>query len=441
MKRFMAILTTAILLCLMTSSLIVNADIIKNPNSEEGTTSPAPAYMNESNSAYSDAAKYGDLMNEAYAWNDPHGNNPERTGFNPGPAPDRPDVLFRTNDAPVPKVILGSQVLASGPAGVNSPFVDSFSGAPMAMAGQLFVSGRIRVNKDNSTTRNAIISLNPHTGAVNWASLIGLPPVLGAIGSSLGGSSYIFKVDDTHFCTVALWIQGGLIMWRTDGTFCWLDNTITAGPYYHGVIVAPDPVYMAFTTRRANPGELANYLEGWDLSDPEIDRGTGNRNVWTYTVDKTGNTPMQCYGDGRVYMASYSSTKVYAINATDGEKIWETDMPSFNGYMTCYGDGKLFVGCLSFHIHALNATNGAIIWHNDDGAANRAFNVWCMNYAYGRLYCHDLGFGRTGAQKCLDAETGELLWASTELHSIGYYTTCVADGKIFGRIFGQDLPG
>ena len=49
------------------------------------------------------------------------------------------------------------------------------------------------------------------------------------------------------------------------------------------------------------------------------------------------------------------------------------------------------------------------------------------------MYYHDLGSGRTGAQKCYDALTGQKLWASTELHSIGYYVFKIADGKVYGE--------
>ena len=442
MKQSITILITTFLVCLMASSIIVSAEVIKNPNPDQGTTSSVLVYMTENNSAYSvSSATYGNLLNEDYAWNDPHGNTPERTGYNPGPAPDRPDVIFCTDEPSVPKVILGSEVLTTSD-GVYSPYVTSFSGPAMAMDGQLIISGKVCVNINNSTTRSAVISLNPHTGAVNWASLIGMAPASGGIGTSLGsGSSYIFKVDDTHFCTVSL-IRGGLMMFRTDGTFLWWDNSISAGTYYHGLVVAPDPVSKLFVTRTpGEPGLATNYLCCYTLDNPEEDRSvyssTGafvvsGRSLWNYTIDEAGNTPIQCYGDGRVYMASYSSTKVYAVDADTGEKLWETDMPSLNGYMTCTADGKLFVGCLSFYIHALDVENGEIIWQNKDGEANRAFNSWCMNYAYGRLYCHDLGFGRTGAMKCLDGETGKTLWASTELNNIGYYTTCVADGKVYG---------
>jgi outer membrane protein assembly factor BamB len=443
MKHIMTILTIAIIFSLIATSLVANAEVIKNTNPEEGTTSHAyDMYMTEENSVYASAvAKYGsDLIRPEYEWGDPFANTPQRTGFNPGPAPDRPDVLFNAYNASVPKVILGNQVLTSG---LNSSYVASFSGAPMAMGGQLFIPGSVRVNISNSTTRNAVVSVDPHTGSVNWASLIGLGPTAGTnIGSSLGGSSYIFKVDDTHFCTVGL-MAGGLAMWRTDGTFLWQDDSIRAGAFYHSLIVAPEPISMVFITYNPNKlGVYTNYLGGFTLVNPEEDRNTytstgafllGGRSVWNYTVDEAGNTPIQSYGDGRVYMSSYSSTKVYAINATNGEKIWETDMPSFNGYMSCYAEGKIFVGCLSYTLTALNATNGTVIWENTDGEANRGFYSWCINYAYGRVYCHDLGFGRTGAMKCVDAETGKTLWASTALNSIGYYTTVVADGKVFGN--------
>jgi outer membrane protein assembly factor BamB len=425
------LLITAILILTFslatTTSIGFAAQINYNPGMGTVTTA-APAYMTADNSVYTIAAeKYGNLLNESYAWNDPHANTPQRTGFNPGPAPDRPDVLWRTEATPIPKIILGSQILGSAD-GLNSPYVVSFSGAPMAMGGQLLAYGSIRPNAANTTNRNAVISLNPHTGSVNWATIVGYGATSGAsVGASFGVASYIFKVDDTHFCTLG----GGVSMFKTDGTFLWRDSSITPGAVYHSGIVAPAPVYMMFGPRGV--GLYTNYLGGWDLSSPDVDKGTGNRNVWNYTIDEPGSNPTLAYGDGRVYMGSYSSTSVYAVNAETGEKVWETFVKSAMGYMTCYADGKLFVGCQSMLIYALDGATGEVIWENDFGTANRAFNVWNINYAYGRVYLHDLGFGRTGAQKCLDAETGEMLWASQSLFWIGYYRTVVGDGKIYGR--------
>ena len=160
-KRLTAILAAAILVSLMASSLVVSADYRFNMNPNQFKESGAPAYMDANNSAYTYGSMYGDLLNEEYAWNDPHGNTPERTGFNPGPAPDRPDVLWRTNSATIPKVILGSQVLGSSD-GVYNPYVRSFSGAPMAMQGQLYTYASIIPNASDTSSggrRNAIAAL------------------------------------------------------------------------------------------------------------------------------------------------------------------------------------------------------------------------------------------------------------------------------------------
>jgi outer membrane protein assembly factor BamB len=134
-----------------------------------------------------------------------------------------------------------------------------------------------------------------------------------------------------------------------------------------------------------------------------------------------------------VIRGSYCTYAVFALNGTTGEKVWETFLPTDTGYAGCYANGRVYVGCLSVAETCLNSTTGEIIWRNTDGYANRAFNVWNVGYAYGRVYYHDLGSGRTGATKCYDALTGQKLWASTSLFSIAYYVFKIADGKVYGR--------
>jgi outer membrane protein assembly factor BamB len=313
--------------------------------------------------------------------------------------------------------------------------VADFTGAPMAMDGQIIAYGDIYPNSANTTQRDALISLDPHTGAVNWAAILNYGDMSGiSVSASFGVASYLFKVDDTHFCALGGGFfggGGGLSMWNTDGYFLWIDTTITPGSVYHATVVAPDPDYIITGPRGV--GEYTDNLMGWDLSDPDVDRGTGNRALWNYTIQEPGSDPCMCHGDGMVFMGSYSSTSIYAVNLTTGEKVWQTFVKSAIGYMGTYGDGKLFCGSQSMLTHCLNGTTGEIIWINDEGTANRAFDVWNWLYAYGRVYSHDLGFGRTGATKCFDADTGEMLWASQTLFWIGYYRTVIADGKIYGR--------
>ncbi|MCW4034413.1 MAG: PQQ-binding-like beta-propeller repeat protein, partial [Candidatus Bathyarchaeota archaeon] len=435
-KNLYSVITIAVLVSILTFSSIGYAATINNYNPNQGeVTKTAPDYMTSSNSAYAAAAEYGNLLNEDYNWEMPHGGNISRTGFNAGPAPDRPDVLFKTEAGmAVPKVYLGTSspsdlvnptVVAFG----SSGFMGGFSSvAPMAMDGQIITWGSISINSVNGTTRTAVISLDPHTGECNWASIIGYGVATGvSSGSSMAGSGYMFKVDDDHFATIG----GGLSMFRSTGEFLWNDPSVNPGAVYHSILGTGEPISMVFGPHSVG-GDFVPTCSGWTVEDPETDKGEGNRNVFNYIMDEPGN-PMLAVGDGKLLMGSYSSCAVYAIDIASGEKVWETWTQTAMGYMTCYHDGVFFIGTQSMHIYALDSEDGSVLWHNTDGVRNRAFNVWNINYAYGNIYLHDLGAGTTGAQKCLDAETGEMLWASPAPFYIGYYTTVVADGKVYGR--------
>ncbi|MCW4016556.1 MAG: PQQ-binding-like beta-propeller repeat protein [Candidatus Bathyarchaeota archaeon] len=414
------------LICLLTTSTLVNA-INYTYNADTDNTSTTPEYMSENNSAKSVASIYGNLLNDEYGWSDPWGNTAERNGFNPGPAPDRADVLYRTSSGlSIPKVLLGSTVATD----VNNPYVNTITQAVIAFDGQLFCGGTIRVNSANTTIRNALLSLDPLTGEVNWASIIGYGPT-----SGMTLSTCIFKVDDTHIAIAenSMFLSGGLSMWSTDGRFLWYDNRISPNSVYRASICVGDPVYMIYGALKAtNVGTRAHMMCAWSLADPDIDKGNGGRSVWNYTIDEAGDAPIMAYGDGLLYMGSYSPCAVYALNATTGEKVWECFTTSAMGYTGAYSDGRLYVGCQSCQELCLNGTNGEVIWVNTDGLSNRGFNVYCINVAYGRVYYHDLGSGRSGAMKCYDINTGEKLWASIVLQNIGYYTTVIGDGKIYG---------
>src|SRR3972149_6752423 len=458
-KRNTAILTAAILVSLMASSLVFAGAYTIVYNTKAGTVVTTASYLSSSNSADAiTAAMYGDA--EAllqYEWDEPLANGGESTGSYDGPAPDRPDVLYTTSSTtgtPIAVVKLGNRILTSGSpsAETNNPFIVSFSGAVMGIDKQLFGSATIRVNATvgNTTTRSALVSLNPFTGACNWASILGLGPTSGAsIGADMAQASYIYKVDDTH---IATGLGGGLCMFKTNGDFLWRDNSITPGAVYHAAVLQAAPVYKIFGPRSPGSSGLpmgsavsrVSYLMCWDLSSPDTDKSDYNsteanrvwlrsgRNIWNYTIDEPGSNPIMCYGDGNVYMGSYCSASVYAVNATTGVKMWELLMPCDTGYRGCFAEGKLFVGCQAVYETAINGTTGEIVWQNNDGLANRGFNVWNINYWDGKVYYHDLGAGRSGAQKCYDAATGKRLWSSGEYELIGYYQTVIGGGKIYG---------
>jgi len=449
-KKFFAILATTIILSITASSLLLvnaQANYVQNPADQlnllqgNGTTSYNAQYSSASNSAYADAqAKWGDVMNPAYYCGYPaFGQGGARTCFADGPAPDRPDVAWTTGD----------QLMGYTGLNYSYPVISSWGGAPLAMDGKLISSASIRL--PNNTVISALTALNPTTGSIIWYTPwpvipqrnFNLPHTGANTSNTLSLSSdfvgpNIYRVDDTHFTI------GGTSMWRTDGTFLWYDRFMAYGDDYNTLYVAEAPWYESVGASGTAPGTRASLIRCYDLSNPEVNMNIYNdsdpmqqlatgRSKWNYTCSESEN-PGMCFDmdNNLVIRGSYCTCAVYALNGTDGHKVWETILPTDSGYSGCYANGRVYVGCLSCAETCLNSTTGAIIWRNTDGYANRGFNVWQVGYAYGRVYYHDLGSGRTGATKCYDALTGQKLWASTSLFSIAYYVFKIADGKVYG---------
>jgi len=423
-KSIIAILTTVIVISLIASqTVLIRADSVFINGSTTNinylpdmqTTSYNAQYSSAATSAYESArAKWGDPTQEAYFSGNPVFANGQRTCFTNGPAPDRPDVLWTTGD-----MLTGYK----GTSLINYtyPVIESWTTAPLCMAGQVIGSATIRL-PNNTLLTGRLTSLDPATGAINW--YVTLPA--GVTSTFVG--PLMDKVDETHF------IINHQMMYRTDGTLMWRDTSIAAGDTYNTNLVAAAPGYKVFGVSGTSPGQRVSVVRAYNLSDPDTNMGPGGRSLWNYTIDEPGEIAM-CYDpDHDIYVrGSYAAYAVIGFNASTGEKLWQTYLPTATGYAGCYANGRVWVGCQSMAETCLNVTTGEVLWRNNDGESNRAFNVWQVGFAYDRVYYHDLGSGRTGAQKCYDAYTGQKLWASTALFSIGYYVFRIADGKVYGN--------
>jgi eukaryotic-like serine/threonine-protein kinase len=408
-KRLMAIITTAVFVLLVSSFAAVSKSEIVNLNPNYGAVNTYAPYLGEANSAATAAAKYGNLLNEDYAWINYLGNTKYRTGFNPGPAPDRPDILWASNDvwAPLGMTPLNSAVVA-------------FSGKLMQP---------VTVTLTNGTAVPALAAFDPFTGANIWYT----PLPAGQTFNTFSGSNHMHKVDDNHLIVL---LGVGAAMFRvSDGALLWIDNTINPGASYHRAIVDQDYKIMIGPVSVANAnndgfGQSMNTC--WDLSNPEVNKGNGGRVKWANLLVTGGNTQM-AYGDGMLYEGSFVSCTVWAVNVTTGEMVWQTKRQDAAGYAGAYSDGKLIVACQSKQVMCYDGATGKLLWTNDAGVGNRAFNVWNVIIGYGRVYVHDLGFDITGATRCLDLETGKELWKARTDMSIAYYQMALADGKLYAR--------
>jgi eukaryotic-like serine/threonine-protein kinase len=274
-------------------------------------------------------------------------------------------------------------------------------------------------------------AFDPFTGDLLWQTVLDKP--IATVTTPFGGDC-LYKIDSNHL--MALTNVGGIMFDASNGKILWYDTDIIPNAVYHPGLY-DENTKMFFGPKSIgdeNNQGVRFYIDyGWDLSNPDLNKGNGGRLVWSRVRNYPGN-PMLCAGEGLVFMGSYQSAMVYALNQTNGNLVWQTTRYDAAGYAGVYGEGRLVVGCQSQWIICYNATDGKILWENNEGTANRAFNVWNGLIAYGRTYWHDLGAGLTGATKCLDLKTGKTLWRAVTTEYIGYYQTCVADGKIYGML-------
>jgi len=138
--------------------------------------------------------------------------------------------------------------------------------------------------------------------------------------------------------------------------------------------------------------------------------------------------------DGIVYItASYS--RIFAMDAKTGDKLWEYDARLPEGIMPCcdvinrgaaiYGD-KVFFATLDAQIVALDAKTGKVAWHKaiDDfkaGYSNSAAPLIIPTKANGALVITGVSggeFGVVGRVEARNVDTGELVWSRPVLEGL-----------------------
>ncbi|MCI4679898.1 PQQ-dependent methanol/ethanol family dehydrogenase [Rhodoblastus acidophilus] len=138
--------------------------------------------------------------------------------------------------------------------------------------------------------------------------------------------------------------------------------------------------------------------------------------------------------DGVVYVtASYS--RLFAMDAKTGDKLWEFDARLPEGIMPCcdvinrgaalYGD-KVYFGTLDARIYALNAKTGKVVWHKtiDDFKAGYSYSAAPLvipTKANGTLIVTGVSggeFGVVGRVEARNADTGALVWSRPVLEGL-----------------------
>jgi alcohol dehydrogenase (cytochrome c) len=159
--------------------------------------------------------------------------------------------------------------------------------------------------------------------------------------------------------------------------------------------------------------------------------------AWSFSFGgekQRGQEAQALVHDGVVYITG-SYSRVYAIDAKTGDKLWEFDARLPEGIMPCcdvinrgaaiYGD-KIYFGSLDAQIYALNAKTGKKIWHKaiDDfkaGYSSSAAPLIVPTKDNGPLLITGVSggeFGVVGRVEARNVDTGELVWSRPVLEGL-----------------------
>jgi outer membrane protein assembly factor BamB len=344
---------------------------------------PQQANAQTSSATYDESLSWPNLGHDA-SW----------TGYNPGPAPDQPNLLW------------------TAPTGVT--LYAGFNGKVYGLGNR------------------QIYAFDPTTGQQLWAS-----PTINP-----NSRAEIVQLDDNYlFSDYAGYTQ---VSWQcynsNTGKLAWTQNFTRiymqgAGSYFPGRY-APDLKLQFVCTSYLNPdgstpSNYLMYIEAWSLANP------ANPPTLAWKIQADEPSEILCYGDGMLFMGSYGGYAVYALNATNGDLLWRQVKVGLPGYSAIYTDGILIQGSASTTLTAYNATNGDILWDKDQGG--RAFFAYSGAAAYG-LYFHaniePPPYAFVGAW---NITTGEMVWKADDFstgtsvfwYNIAYIHPVVANGKVY----------
>lgn len=159
--------------------------------------------------------------------------------------------------------------------------------------------------------------------------------------------------------------------------------------------------------------------------------------VFTASAGCSGIDTTPVIADGKAFVLTIAG-KVFAFDAASGAPLWSRDLGTlapftFEVATPACAEEKLFVAQQDGRIWALDAGTGAILWGPVTlGAPADQLNT-PVTYDSGHIYVGS-AFG-SKAYYCLEAATGELVWARPGTHGAGYYwagACAIGDYLVFG---------
>ncbi len=371
---------------------------------------------NQNSQSVKAATQYGNLMQ--YEWSQITGSEPAATHFSDGPAPDHPEITWRTKIT-----------------GLNSRTLVAFNGYVFAQ--------------------------NTSTMAMEYDT--------GKIVYRLPFTGQIFKVDNNHM------IVGSRLVEISSGQVKWQANNSFAASPTGAYVKEEKKYYITGLTCSAwdlsdlsqqpkriwskvfeSAGNQAGSYGGGKLFlgsyRPEViclDANTGNV-LWETNLQGSPGYSGEYYMDR--YFVGDLAGNMYGLNATTGEILWKYKVPNDFNFWSRWmaaGHGKVLMLNPDKYLYCFDAITGKLSWKYE-GLGH--FYPCNPIIADGKVYqttgtstFRDFTTYEPGAAEytCLDIYTGEVLWKLPLETSSNGEGTCIAYGNLYltpVTVSGQPNP-
>jgi outer membrane protein assembly factor BamB len=273
-----------------------------------------------SNVLATNQSSYGNLLQ--YEWSQFQGDA-SFTRFSAGPAPNAPDVAWKTNIA-----------------GIQS-YLTAFNG-------KVFVT--------NSTT---LFALDEQTGTIVWNTTV----------PGIGRWPTAYKIDDTHM------VIGKSCLNPETGQIIWTSDNFAANAAYFAVSTYSPEEKMFYT-------KTDSFVQAWNFLNPSNPPSL----AWeTYVSGAASVGSGVQYGDGIVFPGSFEPHQM-ALDAKTGDVLWDIQTKSGMIFAGAYYQGKFIRGGpFDNTLYCFNATTGEIVWAFNPGTAD-GYWCTGLAAAYGMVY-------------------------------------------------------
>ena len=281
--------------------------------------------------------------------------------------------------------------------------------SPVIWGDKIFVSGA-------DESKPEVYCFNRNDGKLIWTGKVegieGSPAKPPRVTEDTGLAAPTLTTDGK--AVFAIFATGDVLAFDMNGKKIWGRNLGVPDNHYghsSSLITWANKLFIQFDTNRG--GKLL-----------ALNTSTGET-VWETVREAkiSWASPVLAQVDGKYQIILTSDPIVAAYDVETGKELWATDcMMGEVGPSVGFSDGIVFAANEYARLVAINAKNGEILWENDEylpeAASPLAYNgLLIIATSYGVLVCYD-------------AKTGDQYWE----HDVGttlYASPVVADGKLF----------